>query len=66
MRERACIGNMGAFVLDFLEGSVVSRESREAATRGARRNAGMESAFAWNAWKHCPKQDPDGEAWATR
>jgi hypothetical protein len=42
---------MGAFALDCVEGSVVSQESREAATIAARRNAGMESAFARNGWK---------------
>lgn len=42
---------MGAFALDCVEGSVVSQESREAATRAACRNAGMASAFARNGWQ---------------
>ena len=42
---------MRAFAFDFVEGSVESQELREAATRGARTNAGMESAFARNGWK---------------
>ena len=51
MRGRAWKGNMGALVLDCVEGSVVSQESREAATRAARTRARMESAFARNGWK---------------
>jgi hypothetical protein len=50
-RGRAWKGNMGAFALDCVEGSVESQDLREAATRGARTNEGMESAFARNGWK---------------